>query len=133
MSYKYSKASQAKLGTCHDSLQLVFAEVIRHVDCTVLEGFRPEQVQNELFRSGKSQLMWPAGKHNQSPSLAIDVAPYPIQWKDRERFTLFAGFVLGIAAAKGVTLRWGGDWNRNFQVNENNFDDLVHFELVHRS
>jgi len=27
-------------------------------------------------------------------------------------------------------LRWGGDWDRDTQVDDNNFDDLVHFELV---
>lgn len=29
----------------------------------------------------------------------------------------------------GVTLRWGGDWDSDTEVNDNSFDDLVHFEI----
>jgi peptidoglycan L-alanyl-D-glutamate endopeptidase CwlK len=70
------------------------------------------------------------------PSSAIDVAPYPIDWDDRERFVYFAGQVMGISDVlyeHGVIsrpLRWGGDWNRDTKVRDNNFDDLCHFELV---
>jgi len=64
------------------------------------------------------------------PSLAVDVAPYPIDWNDRERFCYFAGYVKGIAKSLGTELRWGGDWDRDTQVKDNNFDDLPHFELV---
>jgi peptidoglycan L-alanyl-D-glutamate endopeptidase CwlK len=27
-------------------------------------------------------------------------------------------------------LRWGGDWDMDTKVSDNDFDDLVHFELV---
>ena len=70
------------------------------------------------------------GMHNSKPSRAVDCVPYPIDWTDRERFTLFAGFVLGVAARMGITLRWGGDWNMNFEVKDNRFDDFPHFELI---
>ena len=52
-----------------------------------------------------------------------------IDWEDRERFHLFAGYVLGVARGMGITLRWGGDWNMNFEVDDNKFDDFPHFEL----
>ena len=70
------------------------------------------------------------GRHNAKPSRAVDVAPYPIDWNDRERFHLFAGFVLGIAYSMDISLRWGGDWNQNFEVDDNQFDDFPHFELI---
>ena len=127
---KYSTTSQVRLSQCHPLLQQVFNQVINTVDCTIIEGHRPEERQNELFDQGKSQLKFPDGKHNQMPSLAVDAAPYPINWNDRERATLFAGFVLGVASEMGVKLRWGGDWNMNFETKDNNFDDLWHFELV---
>ena len=129
--YRYSPASLARLGTCDDRLIAVFNEVIKHVDCTIISGRRGEEEQNELVRTGKSELEYPDSKHNSEPrSEAVDAAPHPIDWKDRERATLFAGFVIGIAKAQGVTLRWGGDWDSDFQVNDNNFDDLWHFEIV---
>ena len=31
-----------------------------------------------------------------NPSRAVDVVPYPIDWDDRERFHLFAGFVIAL-------------------------------------
>ena len=78
----------------------------------------------------RSKVRWPNGKHNTVPSMAVDVTPYPVVWDDRERQTLFAGFVLATAKVMGLGLRWGGDWSMDFQVKDNRFDDLVHFELV---
>jgi hypothetical protein len=63
------------------------------------------------------------------PAEAVDAAPYPIDWKDRERFSYFAGVVLGIAQSQGLQLTWGGDWDRDWQLRDNTFDDLLHFEL----
>ncbi len=123
-------ASKAKLATCDGRLQELVEAVAAVIPCTVLEGHRGEAAQNAAYAAGKTKLRWPHGQHNRSPSLAVDLAPLPVDWNDRERFTLFAGFVLGQAAARGVALRWGGDWNRNFKVADNSFDDLVHFELV---
>jgi peptidoglycan L-alanyl-D-glutamate endopeptidase CwlK len=104
-------------------------EVVKHFDCTIIEGHRNEQKQNEAFASGHSKLKWPNGNHNSMPSKAVDVIPFPIDWNDRERMTLFAGFVMGIAQGMGIDIRWGGDWNENTQVKDNKFDDLVHFEV----
>ena len=84
---------------------------------------------NKLYEEGKTKVYWPNGRHNSNPSRAVDVVPYPIDWDDRERFHLFAGFVIGIAQSMGIRLRWGGDWNMNFEVDDNNFDDFPHFEV----
>ena len=129
MTYRFSRTSLARLSTCDQRLQDLFGEVITHVDCTIIEGHRDRARQNEMFRTGKSQLRWPHGKHNAMPSLAVDAAPYPIDWTDRERATLFAGLVMGLGRAGGLVLRWGGDWNGDWQVKDNHFDDLWHFEL----
>ena len=126
----FSEKSISKLSTCHPLLQRVFHEVVREFDCTILEGHRDKDRQNQMVADGKSQVQWPDGKHNTVPSLAVDVTPYPIKWDDRERQTLFAGYVLATAKAMGVTLRWGGDWDRDTEVRDNSFDDLVHFEIV---
>lgn len=126
----YSTSSKKKLAQCHPLLQQVFKRVLETIDHTIVCGSRSKTEQNKLFAEGKTQLQYPNGKHNALPSLAVDVAPYPIDWNDRERFTLFAGFVLGTASEMGIKLRWGGDWDKDFQTKDNNFDDLVHFELV---
>lgn len=126
----FGKASQEKLATCDPRLQKVFNEVIKHFDCTVIEGHRGEAAQNKAFAEGKSKLKYPQSKHNKTPSLAADVLPYPIDWNDTNRMRYFAGFVVGIAATMGIKIRWGGDWNQNTELKDNSFNDLPHFELV---
>lgn len=132
----FSATSSQRLNTCHQDLQILFNEVIKHFDCTILEGFRDEVAQNNAYAQGKTQLKWPNGNHNHLPSLAVDVVPYPIDWNDKSRIYFFAGRVLGIAdmllQAGKIThkIRYGGDWNSDTQLKDNNFDDLVHFELV---
>lgn len=133
---RFSQLSMSRLSTCHLDLQVVFFEVIKYVDCTILEGFRNEKDQELAFKNGNSTLHWPFGKHNQSPSLAVDAAPYPVDWKAEKRFFWFAGIVMGISErllAEGrIThkIRFGGDWNRNYDItDEKGLKDLVHFEI----
>ena len=126
---RFSKKSLSKLETCDKRLQDLFLRVVKKFDCTIIEGHRSKNRQNKLFDEGKSKLKYPKGKHNAIPSKAVDVAPYPIDWNDRERFTYFAGYVLGIAYQMGLKIRWGGDWDMDTQVKDNNFDDLPHFEI----
>lgn len=126
---KFSGRSISKLNSCDPRLQKVFKEVIKHWDCTILEGTRDEETQNEYFRTGKSKLKFPSSKHNSLPSKAIDAAPYPIVWEDTKRFYAFAGFVIGVAATMGITLRWGGDWDSDRDFSDQSFNDLPHFEI----
>ena len=126
---RFSKRSLRRLGTCEERLQAIFKKVVKGFDCTIIEGHRGKERQNKAYDEGKSKLRYPKGNHNKVPSSAVDVAPYPIDWKDRDRFHFFAGYVLGVAKMMGHKVRWGGDWNMNTQVKDNNFDDLVHFEI----
>ena len=126
---KFGKKSRDQLKTCHPKLQRVFNEVIKSVDCTVLKGYRNEEEQNEAYDKGNSKVRYPDGRHNANPSNAVDVLPYPIDWKDLERMTLFAGYVLGTAEQMGFKLIWGNDWDRDFQTKDTNFKDYPHFEL----
>jgi peptidoglycan L-alanyl-D-glutamate endopeptidase CwlK len=127
---RFGSRSRQRLDTCDERLQRVFEEVVEVIDCTILEGERGEERQNFLYDSGQSKVRFPNGKHNSSPSLAIDVAPWPIDWENRERFVLFAGYVLGVAKNMGIALRWGGDWNTNWDTQDHTFFDGPHFELV---
>ena len=126
---RFGKRSRNNLTTCGKRLQDLFNEVIKHFDCSVLVGFRDRDGQNTAYASGHSTKKWPDSKHNTKPAIAVDVAPYPINWEDRERFIYFGGFVKGCAYQLGIPLRWGGDWDNDTQLSDNNFDDLVHFEI----
>jgi peptidoglycan L-alanyl-D-glutamate endopeptidase CwlK len=37
--------------------------------------------------------------------------------------------VLGIAKMMGLDIRWGGDWNGDFNLQNQNFYDLPHYEV----
>ena len=134
--YAFSKQSQLYLATCHADLRNVFNTVIKFRDCTIIEGHRSEARQNEMHRTGRSQLRWPKSNHNKDLSFAVDAAPYfadrdpHIDWNDREAFILFAGAVLGVAGSKGIKMRCGCDWNNNGILSDNIFNDMVHFELI---
>ena len=109
----FGAKSLAKLDTCDQKLIEVCSLVIENYDFTVLEGHRSNERQDELYRQGKSKLQAGESKHNASPSLAVDIAPYPIDWDNHSRFYLLAGFMFQAAAELDVKLRWGGDWDRD--------------------
>lgn len=131
---KYSRASMANLEECHPKIQRVFNEVIKWWDCTIIDGSRTyaEQVKNVQRKVSKTL----NSKHLKQPdgySHAVDAGPYPVDWNDpiyARECLFFAGFVLGIARSMGITLRYGGDWDSDRDLNDQTFNDLVHFELV---
>lgn len=128
---KFGKRSKQRLQGVDSKLVNVLNQVCKYFDITVIEGLRSQERQNELVAQGKSKTKF--GKHVQGK--AVDIAPYPIDWNARDDFHYLGGFVLGIASQMGINVRWGGDWsdsslsqNRR-TTKDNNFDDLVHFEL----
>lgn len=136
---KWSNTSKARLDTCHPELIILANAVLPIHDCTVVCGFRSEADQMDAYNNKKSKVMWPHSKHNKTPSVAIDLAPYlasdPDLW-DREQGLFFAGIVKGVAemlyksGAMSRKIRWGGDWDSDNNFKEHSFYDGVHFELV---
>lgn len=131
--HAWSAKSLNRLRTCHDDLQKLMNEVLLTypLDITIIEGHRSEERQNQMVEEGKSKLNYPNSKHNGSPSRAVDVAPLrngKIEWRDRELWAHFAGFVLATAQRMEIDIRWGGDWNSDLDFNEA-FYDAPHFEL----
>lgn len=130
----FSQASKDKLATCDQRLKMIFNEVIRHIDCTIICGHRGQKEQDEAFAKGASKLKWPNGAHNKLPSMAVDAAPYPIDWSNKPkalaRFYFFAGYVKSVADSMNFKIRWGGDWDGDLDFTDQNFDDLPHFEVI---
>ena len=131
--FVYGEKSSRELATCHNQLQYVFKEVLRFADHSIVKGHRNKEAQNLAFDQGFSKIKWPDGNHNSRPSTALDAKPYPLS-NDRiesmRQLQYFGGIVLGVAFVHGITLRWGGDWNRNHDLSDQSFNDLYHFELV---
>lgn len=132
----FSKRSQEKLATCKPDLSLVFNEVVKWWDCTVLSGRRDKEEQDDLYERGMSQLKYPHSKHNAYPlSSAVDVAPWKatephIDWDDKCEFYAFSRFALIVAKQLGVRLRSGCDWDEDGDWKDESFFDGVHFELA---
>ncbi len=126
----FGEKSRGLLAGCDARLQDICCRAVEIMDFTIITGYRNKEDQDKAFAAGLSKLKWPAGKHNNFPSLAIDIAPYPVDFKDTSRFILLAGIMLGVAHSKGIKLRWGGDWDGNLNMKDNKFDDLGHFEIV---
>jgi hypothetical protein len=40
------------------------------------------------------------------------------------------GRLIEMARTDGIIIRWGGDWDRDGDVLDQDFDDLFHFEIV---
>lgn len=127
---KYSPVSKTKLASCHPLLQRVFENVIKIVDCKIICGQRDMAEQNRLYRLEKSKVEWPNSKHNSDPSMAVDAVPYPVDWEDLKRFYFLAGVVIAVGHMLGLKIRWGGDWDMDTDLNDQDFNDLPHFELI---
>jgi peptidoglycan L-alanyl-D-glutamate endopeptidase CwlK len=99
-------------------------------DIAIVCTHRSPADQLKAFNSGHSKVK--VGKHNSMPSLAVDFTLYPQPAKEadlREGLTFLAGAALAYGKLRGYRLRWGGDWNRNWDTSDNTFDDLFHLEI----
>jgi hypothetical protein len=126
----FGSVSKKHRSTLHPDLQRLCDEVIKYVDYSIVCGHRGEADQNRAFNQELSKVQFPNGKHNSLPSKAVDVSPYPLNWNDREAFTLLSGIFLGVAFMLGIKIRIGSDWDGDFNMLEHTFIDRPHIELV---
>lgn len=128
--YKFSQRSLNNLKNVDGRLVEICNELIKRVDFTVIEGHRTIERQQELYKQGFSQLdgINKKGKHNYSPSLAIDIIPYekghnPFDGskKSEAMFESLAKEFKKVAMEKDIVVVWGGDWK--------SFKDLPHFQI----
>lgn len=127
---RFSKQSMKNLEGVHPKVVDVLLEAIQYFDFSVLEGVRSQQKQALYFSTGVSQTL--NSKHLRQPdgySHAVDLAPYPIDWEDTQRFAYMAGLIIGIAEARGVKLTWGHDWDNDGDFQEHSLKDGPHFQL----
>lgn len=114
--------SRRRLAECHPDLVRLIELVARGVDqgdlayagvrdITVLEGFRGEAAQNAAVARGASKTPWPRSAHNQRPSLAVDVVPYPVDWDDVRALEALHAYIAGVAHALGIDL-FDISWDR---------------------
>ena len=148
MSFKLGKKSMKQLATCHKDLQLIMLLAISRtkVDFGISEGKRSLKRQMELFKKGWSKIdgVRKKGKHNYSPSLAVDIYTYHPDLNTRRKLAYdkahlsYIGGVIQSCATElkergriTHSLRWGANWDGDGIIDyDQSFDDFPHFELI---
>ena len=89
-------------------------------DFLIVEGFRGEKRQNELYADGHSQAAWPNSYHG--GGVAIDLVPvvFGIPWK--LKWDAFGRYKRIASIFKHWGFEWGGDWKE--------FKDNPHFQYT---
>ncbi len=141
--FKFGKTSKERLSTCHVDIQLIMNETIKitNVDFGIAEGHRSIEKQQQYFQEGKSKIDGTnkKGKHNYTPSLAVDIYPYfnnSAKW-DNEHLSYLSGIIHAVSEMLltdgkiSHKIRWGGNWDMDGVILlDQSFDDRPHFELV---
>jgi len=145
---KFGAKSLSILSTVDIRIQRVMHRVVSVRDITIISGARFEDEQNRYFDKGVSKKRWPDSRHNRTASGrvlidkadvagAIDIAPWnteqrkQIPWEDTKAFIHLAGIVDMAAFLEGIELRWGGNWDRDeIIMDDQTFQDLGHYEIV---
>lgn len=139
--FTFSERSLNNLKGVHPKLVAVVKRALElsPIDFTVLEGVRSQARQDELWAQGRTKpgpvVTWvqTSGTHGiqaDGYGHAVDLAPYPIDWNDLQRFDQLANVMFAAAKELNVTLRWGGDWDMDQIIHERGESDSPHFELV---
>lgn len=142
----FGKKSKAILSTCHPDIQAVCNDAILRTDFIISYGHRAPEEQMKLFKKGRifDRGKWVKGKgtvtdkdgtirkskHNYSPSLAVDILPYPFQgWGNLDQFHALKKEMFISAKKLGIDLVWGADWDGDGDIAEHTLQDYPHFEI----
>jgi len=108
------RRSRERLATCHPDLRRFVNALVEalpeHEDLTVLCGHRTQAEQDAAVARGASKTPWPRSRHNSLPAQAVDIAPYPIEWDNAERWAWFGSLGKQVAETLGLDIEWGGEW-----------------------
>ena len=127
---RFGKRSMANLEGVHPLLVDWAFRLVTKFDITVSSGVRDLTTQRQYVASGASKTM--NSMHllqTDGYGHAIDIAPYPINYKRTRNFDIMAGIGLCLSWEMDVPIRWGGDWDRDLDPYDQSFNDTGHFEL----
>jgi peptidoglycan L-alanyl-D-glutamate endopeptidase CwlK len=140
MPYKLGPASRKKLEGLHPNLVAVVNRAIEVTtqDFTVLCGVRTLEEQKELYAQGRTKpgdiVTWTLNSRHLPAAdglgRAVDLAPYPIDWKTLSKFDAISAAMMQASNELGIPIRWGADWDQDGIARERGETDSPHFELA---
>ena len=127
--FKFSSKSLSKINDpkLHPKLKKLLLEAIKTspIDFTVTETTRTLEKQAYYLKKGTTKTM----KSRHIPSVnksglceAVDIAPYPIDYKNIKRFVQLSEHIKKVAKELNIKIAYGGDWK--------SFKDYPHYELA---
>lgn len=123
---KWSETSIKRMTGVHPELISVANRALSYqvIDMIVLPdgGVRTVKRQQELVAKGASKTL--KSKHliqKDGYGHALDLAPFPIDWDDIERFRLVSVQMFKAAKELNVGIEWGGAWK--------SFPDFPHYQI----
>lgn len=144
----FGNSSQKRLATAHELQQRLWNEVIKYIDCSIICGERTEKEQNDLYAKGRDKngniinraevvtnAKFGESTHNESPSLAVDAVPFPEMWASKSAFFKLKDIVfrewykIPLSIRGEYELRWGGDWDKDGDYNDQKLIDYPHWEI----
>ena len=135
--------SLKRLDGVHPDLVSVVRRAIEitNQDFSVLCGVRTPSEQRDLYAQGRTKpgvvVTWTLKSnhfvHADGFGHAVDLVPYPVDWKTLSKFDAIADAMMQAAKELDVTLRWGSDWDMDGLVREAGESDSPHFEIIFRS
>ncbi len=126
--FKFSKKSSERLNNrlVHPLIKKLMNEAIKNspLDFTIVETVRTLEQQKINISKGVSKTIKSrhiSGFNKSKLCEAIDIAPYPIDWKNIKRFIELSCHIKKTAQKLGIKVEYGGDWK--------NFKDYPHYQL----
>lgn len=136
MGFTLSKRSSEQLETTSPLIQKIITEALTHscIDFGIpkLGGKRTVEEQKALYDAGKSKCDGKVKKSYHQSGNAVDIVAYVNgnYTYDKRYYYMLAHHILATAKRMGIhNVRWGGDWDRDFDLDDQTFNDLCHFEL----
>ena len=155
----FGAGSQKKLNTCESDIRIICDEAIKIIDFSIITGHRTKEEQNALYPKYTKLLFPNGKHNSfpsRAVDIAPYIAPYGaifgskkqlLDIQDRlfnegksrslkqindfvlKSYARLIGHIEAIAANKGIDIRVGIDWDGDFNMLDQTFHDLGHWEL----